>query len=93
MLGDEDRTVKRKAVYIIQKIINAEEGNLEGERDPIREFHIPRCNFAATSYADLINLKTMAVGMVSSILPTEKNIWCWVSLLINQELHKYIAIC
>ena len=74
MLGDEDRTVTRKAVHIIQKIINAEEGNQEGERDPIREFHIPRCNVAAASYADLIDLKTMAVGMVSSILPTKKNI-------------------
>ena len=49
MLGEEDRTVKRKAVHIIQKILNAEEDNQKGERDPVREFYIPRCNFAATS--------------------------------------------
>ena len=42
MLEDEDRC--------------AEEEN-EGERDPVREFHLPRCNFAAASYTDLKVLK------------------------------------
>ena len=57
MLGDENKTIKAKAVNIIQKIRYAEEGNQEGERDPVRKFHLPRCNFAPTSYTDLIILK------------------------------------
>ena len=35
MFGDEDKTVRAKAVTVIQKITNAEEGNQEGERDPV----------------------------------------------------------
>ena len=34
MLGDEDKTERAKAVIVIQKITNAEEGNQERERDP-----------------------------------------------------------
>ena len=45
MLGDEDKTVTAKAVNIFQQIKYAEEENQEGERDPVREFHPPRCNF------------------------------------------------
>ena len=39
MLGDEDKTRRAKAVNVIQKIRNGEEGNQEGERYPVREFH------------------------------------------------------
>ena len=39
MLGDEDKAIRAKAVNVIQKIRNGEEGNQEGERDPVREFH------------------------------------------------------
>ena len=50
MLRDEDKTVKAKAVDVIPKIRYAKEGNQEGERDPVCESHLPRCNFVATSY-------------------------------------------
>ena len=57
MLGDEDTTIKAKAVNIVQKIRNAEERNQEKEQDPVPKFHLSWCNFAATSYTDLITLK------------------------------------
>ena len=41
MLGDEDKTVRAKALHNNQKIINAEEGNQEGERDPVQKFYLP----------------------------------------------------
>ena len=44
---------EQKLSNFTQKIRNAEKGNREGEQDPVREFHLARCNFAATSYADL----------------------------------------
>ena len=40
----------------------AEEGNQEGEQDPAREFHLPRCNLAAASHADLTILKDNGRG-------------------------------
>ena len=49
ILGDEDKTVRAKAVHIIQKMRYAEEGNQVREQDPVRKFHLRRCNFAATS--------------------------------------------
>ena len=55
--GDQDKTVKARAVNSIQKIRNVEKGNQEREPDRVRDFHLPRCNFAATSYTDLIILK------------------------------------
>ena len=42
MLGDERKTVRAKAVNIFQKKRYAEEGNHEGERDPVQEFHLSR---------------------------------------------------
>ena len=54
MLGDEDKTVRAKAVNVVQKTRYAEVGNQDGERDPVREFYIPRCKFAATSYVSII---------------------------------------
>ena len=39
MLGDEDKTIRPKAVNVIQKIRNGENENQEGEQDPVREFH------------------------------------------------------
>ena len=35
MLGDDDKTVRAKVVNVIQKARYAEEGNQEGERDPV----------------------------------------------------------
>ena len=46
-LRDEGMTVSAKAVHIIQKIINAEEGIQEAERDPDRKFHLSMCNFCS----------------------------------------------
>ena len=74
LLGYENKTVRAKAVDIIQKIRYAEERNLGGEQDPVREFHLPRCNFATTSYIDQITLKDNGRGMVSPALPTKKDI-------------------
>ena len=76
MLGGEDKNVRAKADYIIEKIRYAVEGNQDGERDPVREFYLPRCNFAATLCTNLKILKTTAVGMVSPILPTKNDILC-----------------
>ena len=62
LLGYENKTVRAKAVDIIQKIRYAKERNQEGEQDPVREFHLPRCNFATTSYIDQITLKDNGRG-------------------------------
>ena len=72
MVGDEDKTVKAKAVNVIPKIRYAEVGNQEGERNPIREFHLPRCTFAATSHTDLIILKDIGSGNGVMYLTNEK---------------------
>ena len=52
MLGDEDKTVRAEPVNVIQRIRYAEEGNQDGKRESVQEFHLPRCSFAATSYTD-----------------------------------------
>ena len=57
MLGDEDKTARAKAANVIQKTRYAEEGNQDGERDPVPEFHQPRCKFAATSYKYYVTRK------------------------------------
>ena len=44
MLRDEDKTVRAKAVNVIQKIRSGKEGNQGGERNPVREFCLPWCN-------------------------------------------------
>ena len=75
MLGDEDKTIKAKAVNIIRKIKYADEGNQEGERDPVRKFHLSRCNFAATSYTDLITLKDNGRGDGVAYLTHKKRIF------------------
>ena len=54
---NEDKTVRANAANVVNKIRYAEEGNQEGKRNPVRDFHPPRCNFAATSYTDLIILE------------------------------------
>ena len=76
MLGDDDKTVRAKVVNVIQKARYAEEGNQEEERDPVWELHLFRCNFAATSYADLIILKdnSRGNGVTYRILPTKNDI-------------------
>ena len=74
MLRGEEKAVKSKAINIIHKIRNAKKGNQERELDPVQEFHLPKCTFAAASYTDLMILEATAVEMVSPILPTKKDI-------------------
>ena len=72
MLKYEDKFVRAKAVNIIQKIRNTEEGNQEGER--YREFHLPTCNFAATSYTDPIIFKNNCCGNGVTYLTHKKDV-------------------
>ena len=60
--GDEDKTVRAKAVNVIQKTRYTEEENQEGEGNSVRDFHLPRCNFAATRYTDLLILDHIGRG-------------------------------
>ena len=72
MLGNESKTVRAKADHIIQKIIQSKKGNQGQERDPVREFHLPICNFGATSYTDPIIPKDYGRGNGVSYLTHKK---------------------
>ena len=107
MLRDEDKTVRAKAVNVIQKIRSGKEGNQKRERNPVREFHLPRCNLAATSYTDLIILKDNDRGNGVTYLTYKKEYLVFlepsfkiksctdIKQFIKQPLHltKSYAVC
>ena len=72
MLGNEDKTVRAEPVNIIQRIRHTKEGNQDGERESVQEFHLPRCSFAAISYTDLITLKNNRRGNSVNYLTDKK---------------------
>lgn len=54
MLGDDDKTVRAKAVKMILKIRRTAEST--DHTSSIRKFHLPKCNFEAKSYPELVTI-------------------------------------
>ena len=75
MLCDEDVNISAKAVRMIVKIRHTKQAH-EGQSEhvKVREFHLPQCNFAAHSYAEMVTIQEKWCYAITFLSTKKRNL-------------------